>query len=92
MKEKRFYIDCYGICDTWKGKVDAMYCSEKKLTWEELCDTLNDLYENVDTDVQMLLIENNMLREQRDYYLKKLQNIKSQLQVIVDSDDDGREI
>ena len=38
-KSDRFIIDCYGIVDTWRsnGTCDA------KLSWAELCDTLNRL-------------------------------------------------
>lgn len=36
MTEKRFYIEVYGIFDTY---------ADKQLTWDELSDTLNDLWE-----------------------------------------------
>ena len=39
---KRFVIDCYGIVDTWR---EGNTCEEKKLSWSELCDTLNELDE-----------------------------------------------
>ena len=60
----RFIIDCYGIIDTWNstGK-----CSDK-LTWAELCDTLNELNNIADDKldnyeyVTRLEKENNMLK------------------------------
>ena len=35
----RFIIDCNGIIDTWNSNGKC----EDKLTWKELCDTLNEL-------------------------------------------------
>lgn len=37
---ERFIIDCYGIIDTWKRPNGD--CRDK-LSWSELCDTLNEL-------------------------------------------------
>lgn len=47
----RFVIDNYGICDT-----------QRKLTWSELCQTLNELWD----ENQKLRYENRKLREQID--------------------------
>lgn len=38
---KRFIIDCYGIIDTWKSNTGI--CEKDRLSWEELCNTLNEL-------------------------------------------------
>lgn len=37
---ERFFIDCYGIIDNWKRPNGD--CSDK-LSWSELCNTLNEL-------------------------------------------------
>lgn len=37
----RFIIDCYGIIDTWKPTTGK--CEDDKLSWSELCETLNEL-------------------------------------------------
>ena len=37
---ERFIIDCYGVIDTWKRPNGD--CRDK-LSWSELCDTLNEL-------------------------------------------------
>lgn len=42
MKDERFIIDCYGIIDTWRETNNGT-CENDKLTWSELCDTLNRL-------------------------------------------------
>lgn len=59
--EHRFYIDCYGICDSWRK---GSNCDETKLSWQELCDLLNSLYENVDTDKQRLLLKIDELEKE----------------------------
>lgn len=59
MTEKRFYIEAYGIFDTYV---------DKQLTWAELSDTLNELWEEnkrlrqgiVSEDVYM---ENHRLKQ-----------------------------
>ena len=83
MKEKRFYIDCYGICDTWKADKDSKYCKDKRLTWQELCDTLNDLYENVDTDTQRLLLRIRELETENKDLRADMNRIKDKLDGIV---------
>ena len=40
--KQRFIIDCNGIIDTWNSPNGN--CNDK-LTWKELCNTLNELYE-----------------------------------------------
>ena len=78
--EKRFYIDCYGICDTWrKGNT----CNEVKMSWSEICDTLNQLYENVDTDKQLLLIEIDKLKEEN----KRLRECLTEIHTISSRED-----
>lgn len=59
MTEKRFYIENYGIFDTYV---------DKQLTWGDLCDTLNELWEenqrlrqgNVSEEIYM---ENHRLKQ-----------------------------
>ena len=62
MTEKRFIIDCYGIIDTYRELTGK--CEDDRLSWDELCKTLNELYENVDTDIQKLLFKNKELEKE----------------------------
>lgn len=59
--EHRFYIDCYGICDSWRK---GNQCKETKLTWLELCNLLNTLDKAVDKDKQELLLEIEELKKE----------------------------
>ena len=74
MTEKRFVIDCYGIIDTYKDDLTGI-CEEDRLSWRELCEILNELYENVDTDIQKLLFKNRELEKEN----KKLKDSLTQI-------------
>ena len=63
--DKRFIIDCYGIIDTYKDDLTGR-CEDDRLSWRELCEILNELYENVDTDIQKLLFKNKELEKENE--------------------------
>jgi hypothetical protein len=84
MSEERFYIDCYGICDTWrKGNT----CKETKLTWKELCNTLNELDDlcNNKFDEYEYIIK---LKKENEQLKFKLESTKALLQKVKDYFDD----
>lgn len=89
---ERFYIDCYGIIDTWKRPNGD--CSDK-LSWSELCDTLNTLDEIADDKldnyeyVTKLEKENLMLREKIvaiEALLLKINNYMDDIKLIIDAE------
>lgn len=55
MTNKRFFIECNGIIDNWKSTNNC----EDKLSWSELCDTLNQLDKLADEnlDEYKLIVE-----------------------------------
>lgn len=57
MTNKRFIIDCYGIIDNWKTTNNGT--CEDRLSWSELCDTLNRLNKLADEnlDEYKLIVE-----------------------------------
>lgn len=74
MANERFIIETYGIWD-----------NGKQLTWEELCDLINKLYEEnkllksvetIDSIIYELKIENNSLKFKLKSTKKLLQKIK----------------
>ena len=74
MVNERFIIETYGIWDNCK-----------QLTWEELCDLINKLYEEnkllksvetIDSIIYELKIENNSLKFKLKSTKKLLQKIK----------------
>lgn len=56
MSERRFYINDYGIWDALKDN--------KKLTWADIRDTLNEFDMNMDTEVQELLVKISALEDE----------------------------
>ena len=72
-KEERFIIDCYGIIDT--NRPLTGYCEKDRLSWRELCDTLNRLYESCDEDNESLMMQNELLKKENEdlkYLIKKI--------------------
>lgn len=67
--EERFIIDCYGIIDTDKELKGN--CKDDVLSWKELCDTLNNLYESANLDNEKLIRENSYLKAE----IRSLKNI-----------------
>ena len=61
---ERFIIDCNGIIDTWRENRD---CNDK-LTWKELCNTLNEQHEQI----QELLRANKELEDFRYFVFKRM--------------------
>ena len=57
MTNKRFFIECNGIIDKWKS-TNKGNC-EDRLSWSELCDTLNQLDKLADEnlDEYKLIVE-----------------------------------
>lgn len=73
--EDRFIIDCYGIIDTDKPLTGK--CEEDRLSWEELCNTLNDLYISADFNNEKLLRENRKLKKEIWFLRSYLDDIES---------------
>ena len=73
----RFIIDCYGILDTWKGNGDC----RDKLSWSELCDTLNELDELCDENLDEYKLIIHLKNEVKDleYNLEKYRDKIRQL-------------
>ena len=79
MVDKRFFIETNGICD-----------NGKQLTWEELCDVLNKLYEEnellkSDATIDSTILE---LKKENECLKFKLESTKDLLQKIKDYCDD----
>ncbi len=72
--EERFIIDCYGIIDTDKELKGN--CKDDVLSWRELCDTLNNLYESANLDNEKLIRENSYLKAEVRYLKNLLGDIK----------------
>lgn len=71
--EDRFIIDCYGIIDTatpLKGD-----CENDRLSWDELCKTLNRLYISADLDNEALMLEIRRLEEENKVLRERLEDI-----------------
>jgi len=86
----RFIIDCYGIIDTWNstGK-----CEDDKLSWSELCDTLNELddlcSEKFDEYEYIIKLkkENDLLKEKIigiSELLTKIEDYNHDIRLIID--------
>lgn len=50
VSDERFIIDCYGIIDTWR-KTNTGKCEDDRLSWTDLCDTLNSLNHMCDEEL-----------------------------------------
>lgn len=74
--EERFIIDCYGIIDTDKELKGN--CKDDVLSWKELCDTLNNLYESANLDNEKLIKENSYLKAE----IRNLKNILHEINKI----------
>lgn len=74
-ENERFYIEANGI---WDG-----FRNNKQLTWGELCDTLNELYEAVDIDKQKLQAELNDIKQEN----KELKWILEDISQIISKSD-----
>jgi hypothetical protein len=89
----RFIIDCYGIIDTWKlltGK-----CEDDKLTWGEICDTLNDLNHLANSKLNeyklltQLQMENKILKKKLQdikYFMDKIEDYQDNIDSIIDEE------
>lgn len=79
---ERFIIDCYGIIDTWNRSNGD--CRDK-LSWEELCNTLNKLDEIADDKLEnyeyvtKLEKENLLLKEKIIAISALLKNMEHQM-------------
>lgn len=77
---QRFIIDCYGIIDTYKSNTGV--CEDDVLSWRELCDTLNELdewcNENLDEYEYIVKLKNKnkLLNEKLQEYETVLDKIK----------------
>lgn len=80
MTEKRFYIEAYGIFDTYV---------DKQLTWAELSDTLNELWEEnkslrqgiVSEDVYM---ENHRLKQSNAILRSEMESAYQLCEILFD--------
>lgn len=70
---ERFIIDCYGVIDTWKRPNGD--CRDK-LSWSELCDTLNELDNMADDKFDNYEYVVNLEKENL-FLKKKLMGISS---------------
>lgn len=79
MADKIFFIETYGTCD-----------NRKQLTWEELCDVLNKIYEENELLKSDATIDSSMLKlKKENECLKfKLESTKNLLQKVKDYCDD----
>lgn len=79
---ERFIIDCYGIIDTWNTPNGD--CRDK-MSWSELCDTLNKLDEIADDKLEnyeyvtKLEKENLLLKEKIIAISALLKNMEHQM-------------
>lgn len=89
---ERFIIDCYGIIDTWNTPNGD--CKDK-LSWRELCDTLNTLDKIADDKldnyeyVTKLEKENLMLRKKIvaiEALLLKINNYMDDIKLSIDAE------
>ena len=85
MTEKRFIIDCYGIIDTWKSNTGK--CEKDKLSWTELCETLNQLnkYANNSLEEYQYIVsieeKNRRLQRENDELRNTLKQIHNESDV-----------
>ncbi len=90
---ERFIIECYGIIDTWNAPSGD--CRDK-LSWSELCDTLNELDKIADDKLEnyeyvtRLEKENLLLKEKImsiNALLLKVKDYADDMELIIKSDD-----
>ena len=74
MTEKRFYIECNGIIDSWKLTNIGNDCKDR-LSWDELCETLNQLDKlaNINLNEYQLIVE---LEDENKELKKQLEKLR----------------
>ena len=80
MNNKRFYIECNGIIDNWKLTNTGNDCKDR-LSWGELCETLNQLDELADINLNeyQLIIELEDENKELKKQLKKLREMSVEM-------------
>ena len=74
MTEKRFYIECNGIIDSWKLTNTGNDCKDR-LSWDELCETLNQLDKlaNINLNEYQFIVE---LEDENKELKKQLEKLR----------------